>query len=114
MAIINQGTLAVQGRVAELLAAGPHIVRIDARPLDRAVEILHHASGVEHAAIVDSWIECGAHPEAAPVLTRLLVENGIEVHAVVPRRSLEEYFLSITEGASDVHVPAGIQQRKEA
>ena len=36
MAIINQGTLAVQGRVADLLAAGPHLVRIDARPLDRA------------------------------------------------------------------------------
>jgi ABC-type multidrug transport system ATPase subunit len=114
MAIINQGTLAVQGRVADLLAAGPHIVRLDARPLARAVEVLQRAPGVGHVAIVDSWIECGAHPEAAPVLTKLLVENGIEVHAVVPRRSLEEYFLSITEGASDVHVPAGIEPRKEA
>jgi ABC-2 type transport system ATP-binding protein len=113
MAIINQGTLAVQGRVADLLAAGPHIVRIDARPLDRALELLRHAPGVEHAAIVDAWVECGARPETAPVLTRLLVEGGIEVHAVIPRRSLEEYFLSITEGASDVHVPAGVGPQKE-
>lgn len=113
MAIINQGTLAVQGRVAELLAAGPHLVRIDARPLDRALEVLQRAPGVEHAAIVDAWVECGAHPETTPVLTKLLVENGVEVHAVIPRRSLEEYFLSITEGASDVHVPSGIQSRKE-
>jgi hypothetical protein len=35
----------------------------------------------------------------------MLVEAGIEVRAILPRRSLEEYFLAITEGASDVAVP---------
>jgi hypothetical protein len=30
-------------------------------------------------------------------LNKLLVENNIEVSAVIPLRSLEEYFLNITE-----------------
>lgn len=114
MAIINQGSLAVQGKVADLLAAGPHIVRFDARPVDRALALLRAAPGVDHAAGADHWIECGARPESAPALTRILVEGGVDVHAVVPRRSLEEYFLSITEGASDVHVPTANHPRTEA
>lgn len=113
MAIINQGVLAVQGRVADLLAAGPHIVRIDARPQDRALAVLRAAPGVGHAAIAESSIECGADPGRIPELTRLLAEHGLDVHAIMPRRSLEEYFLAITEGASDVHVPAGVAARKE-
>lgn len=107
MAIINKGTLAVQGRVADLLAVGPHLVRIDARPLDRALALLRGVPGVERAEIIDSWIECAVHPDSTPLLTRTLLEGGTDVHAVIPRRSLEEYFLAITEGASDVHVPAG-------
>ena len=113
MAIINKGTLAVQGRVADLLAAGPHLVRIDARPLDRAVDLLRAVPGVERAEIVDAWIECAAHPDSTPLLTRRLLEGGTDVHAVIPRRSLEEYFLAITEGASDVHVPGDPGTRKE-
>jgi hypothetical protein len=36
---------------------------------------------------------------AVPVLARLLVEGSVEIHALTPRRSLEEYFLSLTEQA---------------
>jgi hypothetical protein len=35
-----------------------------------------------------------------PSLTKLFVERGLEVRALIPRRSLEEYFLNITEEAS--------------
>jgi hypothetical protein len=35
-------------------------------------------------------------------LNTLLVSQGIQVKALIPKRSLEDYFLSITEGASDV------------
>ncbi len=105
MAIINQGKLVVQGGVSELLAAGPGIIRIDARPPGRALEILKTSTLVTGASMVDPYIECTAPFEATPALLRLLVDAGIDVHALTPRRSLEEYFLSITEGASDVHAP---------
>jgi hypothetical protein len=39
---------------------------------------------------------------AVPALARRLVEEHVAIESIVPRRSLEEYFLAITEGASDV------------
>jgi len=105
MAIINQGSLVVQGTVAELLAAGPAVVRFDARPRDRALELLRASPLVDTAAVVEPYIQCTVRRDSTAVLTHDLVNAGIAVHAVVPRRSLEEFFLSITEGASDVHVP---------
>jgi ABC-2 type transport system ATP-binding protein len=105
MAIINQGSLVVQGSVGELLAAGPAMIRVDARPRERALQILQASPYVSSATVVEPYIECSAPREATVAITRDLVESGIAVHAVIPRRSLEEYFLSITEGASDVHMP---------
>jgi hypothetical protein len=37
-----------------------------------------------------------------PLLNRLLVRGGVNVHAFIPRRSLEDLFLSFTENASQV------------
>jgi hypothetical protein len=46
-------------------------------------------------------IECSMPRERVADMNRLLVQANIPVHALVPKRSLEEFFLSITEGASD-------------
>lgn len=35
-----------------------------------------------------------------PRLNEMLVRAGVRVEALIPRRSLEDYFLSITEGVS--------------
>jgi len=32
-----------------------------------------------------------------PALVRKLIEDNIQINAIVPRRSLEDYFLSLTE-----------------
>jgi hypothetical protein len=37
-------------------------------------------------------------PESVGELNKLLVNNDIEVSGIVKSRSLEEYFLKITEG----------------
>jgi hypothetical protein len=37
-----------------------------------------------------------------PALAKALVKNKIEVQALIPRRSLEELFLSLTETESKV------------
>jgi ABC-2 type transport system ATP-binding protein len=106
MAIINQGSLVVQGRVAELLSAGPSVVRIDARPIDRAQAVLTSHRAVTSVSIDGNQLLCAVARDALPLVTKHLVDSGLDLHAVVPRRSLEEYFLAITEGASDVHAPA--------
>ncbi len=105
MAIINQGALVVQGNVAELLSAGPNLVRIDARPIDRAQAVLGSHRAVNGVSVDGGMLTCAVAREALPLVTKHLVDSGLDVHAVVPRRSLEEYFLAITEGASDVHAP---------
>ena len=96
MAIINNGSLVVQGSVRGLLAEGSGTVEIDAVPADRALEILRALPYVEEAAPADGKIRVKVPASNAAAMNAELVRAGIEVRALVPRRSLEEYFLSIT------------------
>jgi ABC-2 type transport system ATP-binding protein len=102
MAIIAGGRMAVQGRVRDLLSEREVTVRFDARPSERARDVLAglpFASGIRLEA---GTVEVCLPADRIAEVNRLLVQLGLEVRAVVPRRSLEEYFLAITEGASDV------------
>jgi ABC-2 type transport system ATP-binding protein len=105
MAIINKGELVVQGRVAELLNSGDDTVRIDARPIEKAADIIERQPFVKNIKRLPLGLDITMPPEKAAALNELLVTSGVSVHSIVPRRSLEEYFLSITEGASDVSRP---------
>ncbi len=101
MAIINQGRLVVQGGVADLLAAGESVVRIETPAVEAAVRAIA-ASGLASSTVVTGQtIECSMPRERVPQLNRALVAAEVPVHALVPKRSLEEYFLSITEGARE-------------
>jgi len=102
MAIINRGELIVQGSVGELLHAGDDLIRIDARPADRAAEIIGQQPFVKEAKRNQQYLDVKMPLERVHELNTALVQAGIAVHALIPRRSLEEYFLSLTEGASDV------------
>ncbi|MFW5691329.1 MAG: ABC transporter ATP-binding protein [Chloroflexota bacterium] len=93
VAIISRGRIAREGTVQSLVAAQP-LVRVDARPPERA-----------KAALAGQWpvrqdngaLLVEAAPDAAPRLVRLLVEANCDVYAVAPQRqSLEETFLNIT------------------
>jgi ABC-2 type transport system ATP-binding protein len=96
MAIINNGSLVVQGSVSELLSAGTGTVDVIAVPAARALEIIRSLPYVENAIPGEDRI-CVKIPAAhAGSMNAELVRGGIEVRALVPRRSLEEYFLSIT------------------
>jgi ABC-2 type transport system ATP-binding protein len=99
MAIINDGALVVQGKVRELLASGEHVLRVAAEPAELALTILHGLPFVRDPAVTDGWISVHCEPHHAADVVRALVGAGVAVHAAVPRRSLEEYFLTITEGA---------------
>lgn len=103
MAVINHGELVVQGEVKLLLDAGEHHVIITGSPSTRLRKVL--ASRVSK---VRSFRKEGEEFHAVmefkdvPKLVQLLVKNGVKVESVVPRRSLEDYFLSITESSSIV------------
>jgi ABC-type multidrug transport system ATPase subunit len=101
MAIINQGTLVVQGRVAELLSSGENTVRIDTPMTDAALAVINASRIAASARKLDSAIECVMPHDRIAELNRVLVNANIPVNGLVPKRSLEEYFLTITEGASE-------------
>ncbi len=101
MAIINQGRLVVQGRVTELLASGENIVRIETPMVDEALAIIATSGLGASAHRVGPVIECAMPRERVADMNRILVQANIPVQALVPKRSLEEYFLTITEGASE-------------
>jgi ABC-type multidrug transport system, ATPase component len=108
MAVLNHGELIAQGIVSELLRSDPAYYTLYAAPLDRAVEILKETGWVEVASVNSDTvsgigkIEVRFEAQRAAELNKMLVTNGIEVHAFSPRRTLEDYFLKITEGASEV------------
>jgi ABC-2 type transport system ATP-binding protein len=102
MAIINGGALVVQGNVRDLLAGGAGDVRIAASPLERALAVVRTQPYVVNPRTVGDEIRASIPAGKIPALNAALVHEGIEVHALIPQRSLEDYFLTITEGASEI------------
>ena len=101
MAIINNGSTVVQGGVNELLADGTPMVTLQASPLEEARRVVGQFPGVTGLEVDGAVLRFSADRGAIPALARRLVEEHIAIDSIVPRRSLEEYFLAITEGASD-------------
>ena len=104
MAIISRGKLVIQGRVRELLSEAIATVRIEADPLDRATEVIAALPFAADLRTSGQTIEVRLPQDRIAETNRLLVQLGIQVRSVVPKRSLEEYFLMLTEGVSDVEL----------
>ena len=102
MAVINRGELIAQGFVSELLDKEPMEYSVQVSPLDSAVELLGKLTWVEVLAAEDGKIELRVEPSHASELNRFLVSNDIEVLSFYPHRTLEDFFLKITEGTSDI------------
>ena len=102
MAIINLGEMVVQGNVQDLLRSGDSAVEIDARPPERAYDLIRGQPFVKEIRQANGVMHVSMPADHAAELNILLVNAGVEVHSLVPRRSLEDYFLSITEGATDI------------
>jgi ABC-2 type transport system ATP-binding protein len=97
MLIINKGKRIVEGSVDDLLKSNVLKVTIEVDRPEVAKNILQNTSwykGIE--SIQGSKINFNIEQEDIPHLNKYLIENGIMVSALVPVRSLEDYFLSIT------------------
>jgi ABC-type multidrug transport system ATPase subunit len=105
MAIINKGELVLQGEVESLLDQGEKYVVLKAGPKNKILSVLKRQK-----KIVQGYEEKDeafrVHMDFAdiPQLNRMLVMGGVKVQALIPRRSLEDLFLSFTENASQVPV----------
>ncbi len=101
MAVLNHGQLIAQGAVSDLLDGDSSYYTIQASPQEEALNVLRSTPWVEIVAEANG-IDVRIDSHRAAELNRLLVTSGVDVSAFAAKRSLEDYFLKITEGASEV------------
>lgn len=98
MIIINKGTTRVEGFVKDLLNAKKLRVSFEVDDEEKTTNLLDQSQWKNklesHAKSV--FMFSLENIEIAD-LNKYLVENGIAVSAIVPTRSLEDYFLKITD-----------------
>lgn len=97
MCILHHGELVVQGSVRELLSHERVAVRVQTDPVDRAATLLEGLDWVSDVSRQDDHLACAMAETDLSRCNAALVEAGIAVSAFAPRRSLEDYFLGITE-----------------
>lgn len=102
MAVINQGQLITQGGVCELLEREAMEYSIEVSPLEPALVLLRKLSWVEFLSSENGRIEVRIQSGCAPELNRLLVASDLQVSAFTPHRTLEDFFLKVTKGTSEI------------
>jgi hypothetical protein len=80
-----------------LLEKGEKTVAVRARPREKVKLVLSSHGGIEKVVETADEFLVTMPFEGIPELARALVREQVDIEALVPRRSLEEYFLSITE-----------------
>jgi ABC-type multidrug transport system ATPase subunit len=98
MAIIHKGKLRVEGSVQDLMKRGESAVLIKTDRQEDALKFLKMSEAYMSAVIQSEGILVELHLEGIPELNRRLVGAGFNVNALVPQRTLENYFLNLIEG----------------
>ncbi len=98
MIIINKGTTKVEGYVKDLLNAKKLKVSFEVNDEEKTNSLLAQSDWIKKLESQAKTIFMfSIENDEISDLNRYLVENGIAVSAVIPTRSLEDYFLKITE-----------------
>lgn len=100
MIIINKGKKIVEGEVSNLLNSNKLKVTVEVENIATVKNILETTKWLNQIeSISANKINFNLEQNEIPLLNKFLVENGIMVNALVPVRSLEDYFLNLTSGA---------------
>lgn len=98
MIIINKGTTVVEGLVKDLLNSATLQVTFEVDNAEKALAEIEMTKWKDklNSNAKDKLIFMLERDEIS-MLNRHFIEKGIEVSAVIPTRSLEEYFLNLTD-----------------
>jgi ABC-type multidrug transport system ATPase subunit len=100
MIIINKGKKIVEGEVSQLLNSEKLKMTVEVENIETAKKVLENTSwNNQIESINGNKININLESKDISSLNKHLVENGVLVNALVPVRSLEDYFLSITSSA---------------
>lgn len=98
MIIINKGTTKVEGTVDDLLNPDQLKVTFEVDDLTKAFETVKYSQWAENFISKEKRQLVFEMPQSEiSELNRYFIENSVNVSAVIPTRSLEDYFLKITE-----------------
>ena len=99
MIIINKGKTIVEGNVNELLNSSNVKVTFEVDNVDEAKKVLETTRWSEKIlSFSDKEIIFQLDSDEIAELNKYFVESGVSVKAIIPSRSLEDYFLKITSG----------------
>jgi ABC-type multidrug transport system ATPase subunit len=102
MAVINHGEMIAQGRVAELLDREQAEYSLQVAPVNAAVKLMKDLQWVAVVPDEKGATRVRIDPRRASELLRFLVTHDVEVSSFYPHRTLEDFFLKITEGISEI------------
>jgi len=102
MIIINNGTTQIEGKVEDLLNSSQMKVRFEVDDTAKALEVVKLSMWNENYVETEkNKLVFEMDQSEVGELNKFLVENSITISSVVPIRSLEDYFLKITERATE-------------
>ncbi len=102
MAVVNRGELIAQGSVTELLDKEPTDYSIQVSPHVLAFELIQRLPWVEFLSSEGERMEVRVGEGRASELNRFFITNGVEVVSLCPHRTLEDFFLKITKGKTEL------------
>lgn len=98
MVIINKGKTLIEGSVKELLNNNTDSITIQFKTLSDINIILSNSEFSKNIFnISNTNLNMELDEAKIPELIKLLVENKVEIYSVERKKSLEDYFLKITE-----------------
>ena len=99
MIIISKGKTRVEGTVDELLDADSLNVTFEVDDISRAMDLIKHSSWNNDLIKTEkNRLILKMKENEISELNKYLINDSIAVSAIIPTRSLEDYFLKITEG----------------
>ncbi len=101
MIIISKGMTKVEGYVQDLLKSNQYKVTFEVDDEIKAIELIKNTKWIsKFESSAARSLVFKLENDEVPVLNKLLVDSDIKVSAVIPTKSLEDYFLKITEEAA--------------
>lgn len=98
MIILNKGTKKVEGYVQDLLNSGNLKVTFKINNTEKALALVSGSKWNKNfITSYNSDVALNLQQNEISEFNKYLVENNIEVYSIIPARTLEEYFLEITE-----------------
>ena len=95
VAMISQGKLKTAGPIEDLLKDSDLLMtEIHVNPLAPAIELLSNQDWVHRCEEKNGLLNVGIGHDKISDLVQLLVQNNLQISAVIPRTSLEDVFLS--------------------